>query len=191
MTALVAGLIIFFAVHSISIVNELWRDRVVARVGEGPWKGLYSLAAMVGLVLMIWGYGTAREEAVVFYYVPPAMKHLAMVLMVPVFPLLLATYFPGRIKAMTRNPMLIATIFWSAAHLLANGRLSDMLLFGSFLLWALLDLFSMSRRNARPVPGAPAGGINDLIVLVGGLVFYGLFIFWLHAWLTGVPLLMT
>lgn len=189
MRILVAGLIIFFAVHSVSIVNEGWRDRMLARIGEGPWKVLYSLAASIGFILMLWGYGLARQESAMLFFAPHWLRHLAMLLLLPVFPLLLAAYLPGRIKTLARHPMLIATLLWSVAHLLVNGRLADVLLFGAFFLWAGLDLYSMRKRTPRAVLCAPVSKINDIIVLVLGLVLYGLFVVWLHRLLIGVALI--
>lgn len=188
MSWLVAGLIIFFAVHSISIVDESWRDRMVAKMGVGPWKGIYSVVATIGFFLIIWGYGLACQESAIIYFSVPWLMHLSMLLLIPVFPLLLATYSPGRIRAVTKHPMLIATILWAFAHLLVNGRLTDILLFGSFLVWSVLDLFSMRQRVQRPVPSAPASRFNDLIILVLGLALYGMFVVWLHSMLIGVPL---
>ncbi len=188
MSWLVAGLIIFFAVHAISIINEPWRDRMVAKMGEGPWKGIYSVVAAIGFLLIVWGYGLARQESAVIYFSAPWLMHLSMLLLIPVFPLLLATYFPGRIRTFARHPMLIATILWAFAHLLVNGRLTDVLLFGSFLVWSGLDLFSMRQRVQRPVPSAPASRFNDLISLVLGLALYSMFVVWLHSMLIGVPL---
>ena len=189
MGILILGLIIFFGVHAISIINEPWRNRMVATLGAGPWKGLYALAALGGFVLLIWGYGLARQDSPVVYVSPFWMRHLAMLLMLPVFPLLLATYLPGRIKAWVRHPMLVAILCWAFAHLLVNGRLADILLFGAFLLWAVFDLLSLRRREGRPVPAAPVSRFNDLIALVAGLALYGLFLVWLHGLLIGVPLI--
>ena len=187
---LVAGLIIFFTVHSISIVNEPWRDRMVAKLGEGPWKGVYSVVATIGFFLIVWGYGLARQETAVIYFPAPWLMHMSMLLLIPVFPLLLATYLPGRIRVVARHPMLIATILWAFAHLLVNGRLTDILLFGSFLVWSGLDLFSMRQRVQRPVPSAPALRFNDLITMVLGLALYSMFVVWLHSMLIGVPLVI-
>lgn len=188
MSMMVAGLIIFFAVHAISIVNEPWRDQMATKLGEWPWKGIYSVISTIGFVLMAWGYGSARYESAVIYVSAPWLTHLAMLLLIPVFPLLLATYFPGRISGFAKHPMLFATILWAFAHLLVNGRLSDILLFVSFLIWAVLDLISMRRRTQRSLPGIPAFKFNDFIALIVGLVLYGLFVAWLHGMLTGVPL---
>ncbi len=186
MGELIAGLVVFFAVHSISIVNASWRDRMAARWGERTWLGLYSLAALAGFVLIVWGYGLARQEPVVLYVPPEWLRHVTLLLLVFVFPLLLAAYLPGRIQATTKHPMLVATKLWAVAHLLANGTLADLLLFGSFLVWAVADRISLQRRPQRPAPGAPPAKGNDLIAIVGGLALYVVFVLWGHAWLFGV-----
>ena len=189
MSALLLGLVIFFGVHSVSIVNDAWRNRMVEKMGEWPWKGLYALVSVAGFVLIIWGYGLARQDSVVLY-TPPAWLHpVAMVLLIPVFPLLLAAYLPGRIQTAAKHPMLAATKLWAIAHLLANGMLADVLLFGVFLVWAVLDRISMKHRMQRPVPSVPPSRANDLIAVVGGLALYAAFVLWLHGWLIGVPLI--
>lgn len=186
MTLLILGLALFLGVHSVSIVAPGWRDAQVARRGEMPWKGLYSVLSLVGFVLLVVGYGQARLATPVLYVPPAALRHLAMVVMLPVFVLLLAAYLPGRIQAAARHPMLAAVKLWATAHLLANGTLADVLLFGSFLAWAVADRISLKRRTARPVPGAPPRAVNDLIALVGGLLLYALTVVWAHRWLIGV-----
>ena len=186
MSVLLLGLIIFFAVHSVSIVNEPWRDRMVTKMGEWPWKGLYSLLAVVGFILIVWGYGLARHDPVLLYSPPAWLRHLALLLLVPVFPLLLAAYLPGRIQAATKHPMLVAVKLWAVAHLLANGMLADVLLFGAFLAWAVVDRISMKRRTQRTIPSAPPSKANDISAVLVGLALYVAFIFWLHTWLIGV-----
>ncbi len=186
MTLLVLGLILFLGTHAISIANEPWRDRMHARFGEIGWKGIYSVVALIGFVLIIHGYGQARLDPVVIYNPPFWLRHVAMLLLVPVFPLLLATYLPGRIKSATRHPMLVATKLWALAHLLANGTLADVLLFGGFLAWAVADRISLKRRQPRPLHTAPAGKANDIIAIIGGLAIYGAFVMFLHTWLIGV-----
>ena len=188
MIELIAGLVIFFAVHSVSIFNESWRNRMVAQLGERTWQGLYSLLAIAGFVLMVRGYGIARLDPLVLYSPPLWLRHVAMLVLVPVFPLLLATYLPGRIQTAARHPMLIATKLWAFAHLLANGMLADVLLFGGFLAWAVADRISMKRRIQRPVPGVPPAKLNDIVAVLLGLVLYVVFVFWLHGWLIGVSL---
>ena len=189
MLVLVVGLVIFLGVHSVSIVAPGWRTATVARLGERPWKGLYSLASGVGLALVIVGYGMARRDPVVLYTPPAALRHLALVVMLPVFPLLFAAYLPGRIRAAVKHPFLLAVKLWAFAHLLANGMLADVLLFGAFLAWAVADRISVKRRSAdeaHEVPAAPPGAANDAIALIGGLAVYAVFIFWAHRWIIGV-----
>jgi uncharacterized membrane protein len=187
MTTLIIGLTLFIGAHTVSIVNVAWRDGVVERIGKGPWQGLYSLVALAGFVLIIYGYGLARQEPV-FLYVPPMwLRTIALVLMIPVFVLFLAPYFPGRIKTTVRHPMLVATKVWALSHLFANGTLADVVLFGSFIAWAGMDRVSMKRREPRALPGAPSSKWNDLIVLILGLAIYAVFIGGAHLWLIGVP----
>ena len=186
MNSLIAGLVVFFSVHSIAIVADGWRQRMIARMGEWPWKGLYSMIAAIGLVLIIWGYGLARQEPVVLYSPPVWLRYVAVVLLIPVFPLLFSTYLPGRIQSATKHPMLAATKLWAFSHLLANGTLADVLLFGAFLVWAVADRISLKRRDEPWVPSLPRTGANDLIAVVGGLGVYVAFLLWLHALLIGV-----
>lgn len=187
MSLLLIGLVLFLGVHSVSIVAPGWRDAQVRQRGEGPWKGIYSVISLVGLVLLVIGYGQARQSPVVLWVPPTGMRHLAWLLMAPVFVLLLASNLPGRIKTWTRHPMLLAVKLWATAHLLANGTLADVLLFGGFLAWAVLDRISLKRRTPRPTPGLPPSRWNDAIALVGGLALYAWFIGGLHTWLIGVP----
>ncbi len=183
---LILGLVLFFATHSVSIVNMAWRDRMVTRMGLAGWQGLYSLVAIAGLVLIVWGYGLARQEPLVLYAPPVWLRHVALLLLVFVFPLLIAAYLPGRIQRATKHPMLAATKIWAFAHLLANGMLHDVLLFGAFLVWAVVDRISLKRRQPIPVLGAPPSKFNDAIAVIAGLVLYAVFAVWAHAWLFGV-----
>ena len=188
MNALLLGLVIFFGAHSVSIINDPWRNRMAARMGEWPWKGLYALVSIAGFVLIVWGYGLARQDPVVLY-TPPAWLHpVAMVLLIPVFPLLLAAYLPGRIQTAARHPMLAAIKLWAVAHLLANGMLADVFLFGAFLVWAVLDRISLKHRTQRAIPSLPHARVNDIIAVVSGLALYAAFVLWLHGGLIGVPL---
>lgn len=186
MTLLILGLVIFLGIHSVSIVAPAWRDAQLAARGEGPWKGMYSVIAGIGLVLIVYGYGLARQSPVVLYVPPTWLRHLALLLLVPVFPLLFAAYLPGRIQAAAKHPMLLATKLWATAHLLANGGLHDVLLFGGFLAWAVADRISLKRRPVRAIRTAPPRAANDLIAIVGGLAVYAAFVFGLHLWLFGV-----
>jgi uncharacterized membrane protein len=181
------GLVLFLGIHTVRIVAPDWRAAQVARLGEGAWKGLYSGLAALGLGLLIYGYVVARQSPVVLYTPPTAFRHLALLLMLPVFPLLAATYLPGRIKAMTRHPMLLATKLWATSHLLANGTLADVLLFGGFLVWAVADRISVKRRAAATPSGeSRAGPLNDILAVGIGLVVYGVFLAGAHRWLFGV-----
>lgn len=190
MTYLVVGLCLFLGAHSVSIVAPGWRDRCVARIGAAAWRGLYSLVALAGLVLLIVGYGAARADPMVLYRPPFALRYVNLLLMLPVFPLLLATYLPGRISAGVKHPMLTATKSWATAHLLVNGTLADVVLFGAFLAWAVADRISLKRRAARPIRIAPPNRFNDSIAVIAGLALYVGFFHGLHRWLTGMPLLV-
>lgn len=186
MTLLILGLVLFLGIHSISIVAPQWRDAQAMRHGEMAWKGVYALVSIAGFVLLIYGFGIARQAPIVLYSPPRWTGHIALLLMLPVFPLLLAAYLPGRIKTAAKHPMLVAVKLWALAHLLANGTLADVLLFGGFLAWAVADRISLKHRPHRPVPSVPARPTNDLIALVGGLVIYGVFVTVLHQALIGV-----
>ncbi len=186
MILLVLGLVLFLGIHSISIVNEPFRNQAAKRLGEMPWKAVYSSIAAIGLLALIVGYGQARLDPVVIYTPPSWMRHLSMLLLVPVFPLLLAAYLPGKIQRTTRHPMLVATKLWATAHLLCNGTLADVLLFGSFLAWAVADRISMKRRTPRETPVALTGPTNDLIAAVAGLLIYVAFVFGLHEIFIGI-----
>ena len=186
MTVLAIGLIVFLGIHSISIFAPDFRNQMAARLGAGPWRGVYSLISLVGFVLVVWGYGLARREPVMLYNPPFWASHVTAVLMLPVFPLLFAPYFPGRIKAALKHPMLVAVKLWAVAHLISNGTLADVLLFGGFLVWAVADRISYKHRQQRPLKGAPPAARNDVIVVIVGLAIYALFVVWLHLKLIGV-----
>jgi uncharacterized membrane protein len=183
---LILGLVLFLGVHSVSIVAPTWRDAQAMRLGEMPWKGLYALVSIAGFVVLIAGYGMARQSPVVLYTPPTWMRHVTLVLMLPVFPLFLSTYFPGRIQAAAKHPTLVSVKLWAFAHLLSNGTLADVLLFGGFLAWAVADRISVKRRPVRKVPAAPRRAVNDVIAVVGGLALYVLFVTRAHEWLIGV-----
>jgi|SRR5579859_2495590 len=186
MMTLILGLGLFLGVHSVSIIAPGWRDRAAARLGAVPWKGLYSLTSIAGFALLLVGYAAARTQPVWLYIPPSWMRYVAAALMLPVFPLFLAPYLPGRIKSATRHPLLLATVLWALAHVLSNGTLHDVVLFGGFLVWAVVDLISLRRRAPRPVPGAPPSAANDWIALGLGLGLYALTVLWAHARVIGV-----
>jgi uncharacterized membrane protein len=187
MTYLIAGLLLFFGVHSIAIVAPGWRDGMAARLGDAPWKALYSIVSVIGFVMLVHGYGLARADPQVLYTPPTWMRHVAALLMLPVFPLLLATYLPGRIKAAAQHPMLTATKAWALSHLLVNGNLADVLLFGAFLAWAVADRIAVGRRAMpRRIRAAAPSRLNDAIAVIGGLALYVVMVVWAHQRFFGV-----
>lgn len=189
MLVLVVGLVLFLGIHSVSIVAPRWRLAMIGRLGAGPWKALYAIVSVVGFVVLVVGYGIARREPVVLYTPPAGLRHLTLLLMVPVFTLFIAPYFPGRISRVTKHPQLLSVKIWATAHLISNGTLADVVLFGAFLVWAVADRISAKRRpaiEAHKLPGAPPSAINDVIAVVAGLVVYVVFLFWAHRLLIGV-----
>lgn len=184
MTLLIVGVALFLGIHSAGIVGL--RERLLDRIGEGAWKGLYSVVSLVGLVAIVYGYAAARETGTPLWSPPVWTRHLALTLMLPVFPLVFAAYVPGRIARGLGHPMLIGTAIWALAHLLANGMVHDLVLFGAFFVWAVLDLASYRWRTARSIPAARPGPLNDVIAVGGGLGAYALFLLYAHTWLFGV-----
>jgi uncharacterized membrane protein len=188
MLYLVLGLVLFLGVHSVRIVADGWRTQTRARIGEGPWKGLYSLASAAGLVLIVWGYGLARQQPVVLWLPPVGMRHAAALLTLIAFVLLAAAEVPrNAIKGRLPDPMVLGVKVWALAHLLSNGNLADVVLFGAFLLWAVLSFRAARQRDraqgtAYP-PGTAAGTVATVVV---GAVAWAVFALWVHAWLIGV-----
>jgi len=187
-TVLVLGLVLFLGMHSVRIVADDWRGARVAAMGLGPWKGLYSLVSLVGLVLIVWGFGLTRQAPVDLWHPPAWTRHLASLLTWIAFVLIVAAYVPrSRLRAAIGHPMVAGVKLWALAHLLSNGRLADVVLFGAFLLWAVLDFRSARRRDR--VSGAPArAGLwaNDLVTVVVGTVAWYVFAMYLHQPLIGV-----
>ena len=185
---LILGLVLFLGIHSVRIVAGDWRDAQVARLGLLQWKGVYALVSALGLGLIIWGYGLARAEPVVLWLPPVWTRHVAALLTVPAFILLVAAYLPGsQIKARIGHPMVAGVKIWALAHLLANGSLADAILFGAFLVWAVAS-FASSRRRDR-IAGrsyAAQGWSRDAAVAGIGLAAWAGFAFWGHTWLIGV-----
>lgn len=185
MLLLMLGLGLFLGVHSIAIVARGLRAKLTQRWGTGNYKALYSLVALVGLALIVYGYDQARGQSSGFVYAPPtALRHLSLLLMVPVFPLLIATYLPSKTAAKLKHPMLVAVKTWATAHLLANGHVADLLLFGSFLVWAVVDRISLKRRNARTASSGPIR--NDVVAWSVGIAVYIVMLVFLHRWLFGI-----
>ena len=185
MGLLIAGLIVFLGIHSIAIFAPAMRTRLLARFGEGGWKGVYSVLSLIGFLMIVYGFGVARLSPVSLYTPPHWLRHVTFLIMLPVFPLLLAAYLPGRIKTAAKHPMLAAVKFWALAHLLSNGTLADVLLFGGFLAWAVMDRISLKHR-VQVLRTAPPGRFNDAIAVVLGLGLYVFFILWAHVRLFGV-----
>jgi uncharacterized membrane protein len=189
MGMLILGLVIFLGIHSVRVFADSWRTRQRERLGEAAWKGLYSVASIIGFALIVWGYGLARANPVDLWSPPIWTRHLASLLMLPSMVLLAAAYVPGnRIRRLAGgHPMLVATKLWAFAHLAANGRLADLMLFGGFLVWAALAFRACRARDRAAGVTAKAGTLPaDLIVLLVGLVAWAAFAFKLHALLIGV-----
>ena len=189
MIVLLAGLVVFLGAHTFTTLRGP-RAALIGRLGEGPYKGLYSLVSAIGLVLIVWGFGRYRSTGwVQLWSSPVGLHHLALPLMWLAFVALAATYSPlGKIKATLRHPMLVAIKAWALAHLLANGDLGALLLFGAFLAWAVYDRIAVKRRGdmgASPVAGFTNG---DMIAIAIGTVAF-VAMFWVHPWLIGVPIL--
>ena len=188
MVTLIVGLIIFLGVHSVRIVANDWRAAQIARLGEGPWKGIYSLASLVGFILIVWGYGQARLDPVVLWDPPQWTRHLLPPLTLLTFVLVAAAYVPGtRIKAWLGSPMVLGVKLWAFAHLIANGTLAATVLFGSFLAWAIVDFASSRRRDRVAGVVYPKGSLGrDVMATLIGVAAWAVFAFWLHGWLIGV-----
>jgi uncharacterized membrane protein len=188
MVPLILGLLLFLGVHSVRIVAEDWRGRRVARMGLKPWKGVVTVFSLIGFGLIVWGYGLARQTPVILYSPPIWTRHLAALLMVLSFVLVTAAYVPGtRIKRAVGHPMVAGVKTWAFAHLLANGTLADVVLFGSFLVWAIADYISARRRDRAAGMVYVAGPMTqDVKAVVIGIVAWVVFAFWLHGWLIGV-----
>jgi uncharacterized membrane protein len=188
MLVLILGLVIFLGVHSTRILAEDWRQRQIARRGERPWKGLYSLVSGVGLVLVIWGFGLARQQPVVLWSTPGWTRHVAALLAIVSFVLIAAAYVPrNAIKARLHHPFVLGVMAWALGHLIANNTLADLLLFGSFLVWAALSLRAALARDRAAGTVYPAGTASGTaITAVVGIVAALVFALWLHGPLIGV-----
>lgn len=189
MVTLVIGLILFLGIHCVRIFAPAFRESQIATRGEGAWKGIYTIVSIAGLAMMIWGFGEARLTLPLIYEPPVWMKHINATLMLASFIVLMSGYFPsGKIRAAVKHPMVTATKIWAFGHLLANGDLASVLLFGSFLVWGVLTRISYKRRGdlGTTVSGPVA---NDILPVVAGVILYGLFVWKLHVWLIGVSAL--
>ncbi len=188
MSILILGLIAFLGVHSTRIVADGWRGAQIKRFGEGAYKGVYSLISLAGFGLIVWGFGLARQQPAVLWTPPIAMRHVAALLTLIAFVLLAAAYVPrNAIKARLHHPMVLAVKTWAFAHLLANGRLADLLLFGAFLAWAVVCYSAEKKRDRAALTQYPAGTAGaTAITVAAGVAVWALFAFWLHGVLIGV-----
>lgn len=188
MTWLVLGLVLFLGVHSVRIFAEGWRTAMVARLGANGWKGVYSLVSIVGLVLIVVGYGAARAQPVLLWTPPVWTRHVAALLVLVALVMLVAAYVPGNhIKARLKHPMILGVKVWAFAHLVSNQMLADVVLFGAFLVWAVLDFRAARARDrvagAAAASGAAASLVPTLITVVVGVAVWAFIAFWAHgAW---------
>jgi len=191
MWMLIVGLAVFFGVHLVPTVPEL-RARLVGTTGARPYSGLFALVSAVGLVLIVLGYSTMQGlgSGNPQLWIPPSWtRHLTMLLMLPALILLVAAYIPSRIRTSVRHPMLAAVALWAFGHLLVNGDLASVLLFGSFFVYAGYDILSANQRAAvGPLGKAQGGLVQDVIAIVVGVALYALLLFWGHRIITGIPL---
>ena len=186
MTALILGLLIFLGVHSTRVFAEDWRGRMQARLGEGPYKGVYTLLSLLGFALIVWGYGQARQQPVALWTPQPWARHLAALLTAAAFVLLAAAYVPRNgIKSRLHHPMVLGVKLWAFAHLLANHTLADLLLFGGFLAWAALGFRAARQRDRAAATVYPAGSVAMTgVTVVLGLAAWAGFALWAHtAWI--------
>ena len=185
---LILGLILFLGVHTLTTQRKL-RAQLIAATGEGVYKIGYTLASFIGLALIIWGFAVYRATGWINVWNPPtALKHITVALMLPAVILVVASYIRGRIYTTLKHPMLTGVKLWAAAHLLANGDLGSIVLFGSFLAWAVFDRISLKSRTDAGAPPIPVGGPgNDLIAIAVGIVAYLALAFAFHPVVIGVP----
>ena len=188
MTILVLGLIIFLGLHSTRIFAEAGREKAIARLGEGPWKGIYSLLSAVGFVLIVWGFAEARYGAPALWTPLPGAQHLTIALMLIAMVLLAAYLFKqSHITAWVHHPMVWSVAVFGLAHLAANGSAADAVLFGAFLVWAAADLVSSYARDRRDGVVYPEPSSSATVgAIVVGLALWAVIAFWLHYWLFGV-----
>lgn len=191
MTALILGLVLFLGIHSTRLVAEPWRQARIAHWGEKPWKLGYTAVSLLGFALIFWGYALARQTPTLLWTTPRGMNHLAALLTLIAFVLVAAAYVPrNHFKARLGHPMLAGVKLWALAHLLANNSLADLLLFGGFLLWAVLCFRHARRRDRAAGVVTPAGTTaGSLATIAIGATAWAVFAFWVHgAWLGIRPL---
>jgi uncharacterized membrane protein len=188
MTALILGLVLFLGLHSTRFVADAARSRFIGQRGERAWRGLYSLGSAIGLVLIVWGFGQARAHPVVLWSPPEWLRVIGSLLAVAGIVLITAAYVPrNHLKAWVGHPMVLGIKVWAFGHLIATRTLADLLLFGAFVVWAVLCYRSLRARdrdaNRQPTPGA---AMPTAIAVVVGLLLALVFAKWLHGWLIGI-----
>jgi len=191
MTQLILGLILFLGAHSVRIWADGWRNQTIEAYGEKTFKGVHALVSLLGFYLLIVGYGEARLETVALWNPPVFTKHISILLMLFSSILLMAAYVPrNHLKMRLGHPMVLSVKVWALSHLLANGNLADLLLFGSFLMWAVLNFRSARARDrvllAENQSSDQPKMLATLITLVGGMAIWALITFVLHAKVVGV-----
>ena len=188
MPLLILGLVVFLGTHSVRILAADWRSARIAALGLRPWKALFSVVSIIGFVLIVIGYGAARGQPMLLYNPPVWARHLAALLTVPAFVLLAASFVPGtRIRRAVGHPMVAGVKIWAFAHLLANGTLADVVLFGTFLAWAIADYIAARRRDRAAGKIYTVGPLSrDGVAVTAGLAAWAAFAFWLHGPLIGV-----
>ncbi|MDW9437639.1 NnrU family protein [Sinorhizobium meliloti] len=189
MAILVLGIIIFLGMHLVRVVAPGFRAGIIDSRGKGTWMGLYTIVSLVGLCLIIYGFGQARGETGMLYDPPIFLRHIALLLMLVAFIVLAAGFLPaGRIAVALKHPQVLSIKIWALAHLLANGETSSVLLFGSFLAWAVILRISLKRRERAGEKVLPVfkSARNDVLAVVIGLVAFVLFVWKLHELLIGV-----
>lgn len=187
MSLLIIGLIIFLGSHSCRIFAEPWRNQMIDRLGEVKWKGLYTIVSLIGLVIVVIGYGQARQNPIVIWQPPIYLMHIAILLNLVAFIFLAASFSANNaIRLKLKHPMILGVKVWALAHLLANGTLADLILFGSFLLWSVLDFRSARKRPILLPEKAVVSTKATIIVIVSGIVVWAAFVFGLHQYLIGV-----
>jgi uncharacterized membrane protein len=185
---MILGLAVFIGSH-VFVTLRPQRAALIARLGEGPYKGLFALVSLVAIVLI--GYGFARYRAdgwIDIWYPPPWTRHVTEALVWPAIIFIVAAYIPGHIRRVLKHPMLVGVKLWAVAHLIANGDLGSIILFGSIILWAGFDRAMIKRRQDPGAPPIASGGYrNDFIAVVAGTLLYFALGFWFHPWVIGKP----
>ena len=190
LAVMILGLVLFLGAHTLPAQRK-WRRRAIAALGEGGYKIAYALVSLLGIALIVWGFGHYRATGWIDIWNPPkAFKHITVALMLPAVILVVAAYIRGHIYTALKHPMLAGVKLWAAAHLLANGDLGSIILFGSFLGWAVFDRISLKNRDDAGAPAIPVGGWgNDLIAVAVGILAYLALAFAFHPVVIGVPVM--